>query len=142
MGPTTWLPNGTGWYDRFNIDQTMANDYLIDREEQRAWKSYSGIRGIRQQDMAVTESMGTIYDRTHEHLGTTDALIIRTRRRLLACARALQEAGQVPPGVDHPEVYHQKSGGIILPRSADWWEATREVRERFLAPAPEAQTAG
>ena len=62
----------------------MANDYLIDREAQRQWKSYTGIRGIRQQDMAVTESMGTIYDRTHEHLGTTDALIIRTRRKLIA----------------------------------------------------------
>jgi hypothetical protein len=71
-------------------------------------------------------------DRTNEHLGTTDVLIIRTRRRLLACARALKGAGIAPPGVDHPEVYHQKSGGVILPRSADWWEATREIRERFL----------
>ena len=34
-GGTTWLPNGTGWYDRFNIDQTKANDYLIDREAQK-----------------------------------------------------------------------------------------------------------
>jgi hypothetical protein len=90
MGPTTWLPNGTGWYDRFNIDQTMANDYLIDREQQSQWKSYSGIRGIRQQDMAVTESMGAIYDRTREHLGTTDALIIRTRRKL-RCLRRVDQ---------------------------------------------------
>jgi hypothetical protein len=92
--------------------------------------------------MAMTEGMGPIMDRTNEHLGTSDQLIIRTRRRLLACARALQETGEVPPGVDHPEVYHQKSGGIILPRSADWWEATREIRERFLALAPEVQPAG
>ena len=28
------VPNGTGWYDRFRIDQNLANDYLIDREEQ------------------------------------------------------------------------------------------------------------
>jgi phenylpropionate dioxygenase-like ring-hydroxylating dioxygenase large terminal subunit len=127
-----YLPNGTGWFDRFNIDQTFENDFLIDREAQRRWQSFTGIRGIRQQDMAMTESMGPIMDRTNEHLGTTDVLIIRTRRRLLACARALKGAGIAPPGVDHPEVYHQKSGGVILPRSADWWEATREIRERFL----------
>jgi hypothetical protein len=90
--------------------------------------------------MAMTESMGPIMDRSNEHLGTTDALIIRTRRRLLACARALQGAGISPPGVDHPEVYHQRSGGIVLPRSADWWDATREIRERFVVDAPKVQT--
>ena len=41
--------------------------------------------------MAVTESMGTIYDRTHEHLGTTDALIIRTRRKLIKVAKDFPE---------------------------------------------------
>ena len=86
----------------------------------------------------MTESMGTVMDRSREHLGTTDALIIRTRRKMLACARALAETGVVPPGVDSPEVYHQRSGGIILPRSADWWEATREVREQFNAKPIEA----
>jgi phthalate 4,5-dioxygenase len=134
MGPTTWLPNGTGWYDRFNIDQNMANDYLIDREEQSSWKSYSGIRGIRQQDMAVTESMGPIYDRTHEHLGTTDALIIRTRRKLLATAKAFRDQGVLPPGVDNPELYHMRSGEFLLPRSVDFWEALRDRREKFEAP--------
>jgi hypothetical protein len=103
--------------------------------------SYTGIRGIRQQDMAMTESMGPIMNRSREHLGTTDALIIRTRRKLLACARALAENGVAPPGLDQPEVYHQRSGGIILPRSADWWEATRAVREQFEAqPVPVPQT--
>lgn len=126
-----YLPNGTGWYDRYNLNQTFENDFLIDRQAQREWQSYTGIRGIRQQDMAMTESMGPIMDRSREHLGTTDALIIRTRRKLLASARALQEHGIVPPGVDAPRVYHQRSGGIVLPRSADWWEATRDLREKF-----------
>ena len=139
-GDRDYLPNGTGWFDRFNLSQNFENDFLIDREAQRTWQSYTGITGIRQQDMAMTESMGVVMDRSKEHLGTTDQLIIRTRRRLLACAQALQDAGAVPPGVDQPEVYHQRSGGIVLPRSADWWEATREVRERYLAPVPQAQT--
>ena len=50
----------------------MENDYLIDREAQKNWDSYTGIPGIRQQDMAVTETMGPIYNRRQEHLGTTD----------------------------------------------------------------------
>jgi nitrite reductase/ring-hydroxylating ferredoxin subunit len=141
-GPTNWLPNGTGWYDRFNIDQTMANDYLIDREDQAQMKSYSGIRGIRQQDMAVTESMGPIYDRTREHLGTTDALIIRTRRKAIKIAKDLRDHGILPPGVDEPELYHMRSGEFILPRSADFWQALKDRREKFEAVrTPEASKA-
>jgi hypothetical protein len=132
-GPTTWLPNGTGWYDRFNIDQNMANDYLIDRENQAQMKSYSGIRGIRQQDMAVTESMGPIYDRTREHLGTTDALIIRTRRKAIKIAKDLRDHGILPPGVDEPELYHMRSGEFLLPRQADFWQALKAPREQFDA---------
>jgi len=139
MGPTTWLPNGTGWYDRWNIDQNMANDYKIDREAQRTWKSYSGIQGIRQQDMAVTESMGPIYDRTREHLGSTDALIIRTRRKLIKVAKDFRDHGILPPGVDEPHLYHMRSGEFILPRSVDWWEALRDKREQFDA-VPETVT--
>ena len=64
--------------------------------------------------------MGAINDRTQEHLGTTDAMIIRTRRRLIDAARALREHGTVPPGVDQPELYRTRTGGVVLPRSADW----------------------
>ncbi len=132
--PTEWFkPNTSDWYGRFNMHQEMANDYLIDRAAQRAWKSYTGIPGVRQQDMAVTESMGPIMDRTREHLGTTDALIIRTRRRMIEAARALADHGVVPPGVENPELYRQRSGGVILPRDANWWDATEELRSRFIA---------
>jgi phthalate 4,5-dioxygenase oxygenase subunit len=123
----------TGWYGRFNLVQSMANDYLIDRALQRSGKSYTGIPGIRQQDMAVTESMGPIFDRESEHLGTTDALIIRTRRRMIAAARALAEQGLTPPGVDQAELYRQRSGGVLLPRDANWWDATEAKRTEFIA---------
>lgn len=129
----------TDWYGRFNLVQNMDNDYLVDREEQRNWKSFTGIPGIRQQDMAVTESMGPIYDRTREHLGTTDVLIIRTRRRLIQAAKALRDQGLVPPGVDNPEVYRLRSGEVVMPRDANWWDASKELRERF---DPVPQSAG
>jgi phenylpropionate dioxygenase-like ring-hydroxylating dioxygenase large terminal subunit len=123
----------TDWYGRFNLVQSMANDYLVDRKLQRSGKSFTGIPGIRQQDMTVTESMGPIYKRWDEHLGTTDALIIRTRRRMIAAARALAEQGIVPPGVDHPELYRQRSGGVLLPRDVNWWDATEAKRTEFIA---------
>ena len=128
-----YRPRTTDWYGRFNLIQSMDNDYLIDREAQRTHRSYTGIPGIRQQDMAVTESMGPVLDRSAEHLGTTDALIIRIRRRLIAAARALEEHGHVPPGVDTPELYRQRSGGVLLPREVNRWEATEHRRTEFVA---------
>jgi hypothetical protein len=128
-----YRPNTTEWYGRFNLHQSMANDYFIDREAQRAMRSYTGIPGIRQQDMAVTESMGPIFDRESEHLGTTDALIIRTRRRMITAARSLEQQGVIPPGVDNPELYRQRSGGVLLPRDVNWWDATAPKRSEFSA---------
>ena len=37
------------------------------------------------------ETMGEIYDRTQEHLGTSDNMVIRTRRRLINSAKAYRE---------------------------------------------------
>jgi nitrite reductase/ring-hydroxylating ferredoxin subunit len=122
------IPNGTGWYERFRSDQNFGNDYLIDREAQRSGASYTGIPGVRIQDLAVTESMGIVNDRSVEHLGTTDSFIIRTRRRLLAMAKALEENGTIPPSVDTPALYRQRSGEMIIPRSQDWWDAYEKLR--------------
>jgi hypothetical protein len=127
-----YLPNTTDWHGRFRLRQNLGNDFEIDRDLQKSGESYSGIRGIRQQDGAVTGSMGPIYDRTSEHLGTTDGLIIRTRRRVIAAAKALRDDGILPPGVDEPGIYRQRSGGVILPRSVDWWEGSRDLREAFV----------
>jgi phthalate 4,5-dioxygenase oxygenase subunit len=134
MGPVglDYLPNTTDWLGRWRLQANLANDFLIDRDLQRSGESYSGIRGIRQQDAAVTGSMGAIYDRSREHLGTTDALIIRTRRRLINAAKALRDQGVVPPGVDNPEVYSIRSGGVVLPRGADWWAASADLRRAFV----------
>jgi len=40
--------------------------------------------------------------------------------------------GVTPPGVDDPEVYRVRSGGVFLPPEADWVEATRELRQAFI----------
>jgi hypothetical protein len=76
--------------------------------------------------------MGSIYDRGLEHLASSDVMVIRTRRRLLEAARALAQDGTVPFSVDHPEVYRQRSGGVVLPEDADWIEATAELRKGYV----------
>jgi phenylpropionate dioxygenase-like ring-hydroxylating dioxygenase large terminal subunit len=129
-----YRPQGTGWFDRFNLTQSMDNDYMIDREDQASGRSYTGIPGIRQQDMAMTETMGPIYARDNEHLGRTDSMIIRTRRRWIAAAKALRDEGIVPPGVDDPTMYRQRSGECILPRSVDWWDGSAPLREVWSVP--------
>jgi phenylpropionate dioxygenase-like ring-hydroxylating dioxygenase large terminal subunit len=132
-GGLHWLPSTTGWLGRYHLTQDQHNDFLIDRELQRSGTSYTGIPGgARPQDMAMTWSMGPIYQRQHEHLGTTDQLIIRTRRRMLAAARALRDHGTLPPGADDPSVYAQRSGQVVLPRTVDWWQETQELRKGFV----------
>ena len=41
----------------------------------------------------MTESMGPVLDRTVEHLGTSDAMIIRNRNRLISATLAFREKG-------------------------------------------------
>jgi hypothetical protein len=122
------MPNTSDWLGRWRLNQNRGNDYGIDRAAQARGDTFTGIPGIRQQDKAVAESMGGVMDRTNEHLGTSDSMIIRTRRRLLRAVRALAENGEAPPGVDQPQSYRTRSGSIILPRGADWLAATENLR--------------
>jgi len=130
------LPNTTDWLGRFRTAAAPDNDFHLDRAIQRGNKGrwgYSGIPGgAAMQDAAMTWSMGPIFDRTRERLGSTDAMIIRVRRRLIAAAMALRDRGVVPPGVDHPDVYRVRSGGAFLPEDANWLEATERWREAFV----------
>ena len=138
-GRVEFLPNTTDWLGRWRLKANASNDYGIDREVQRT-QSFTGIDGIHLQDQAITESMGATVDRSQEHLGTSDAMIIRTRRRLMRAALDVR-AGITPPAVDNPELYRQRSGGVILPRSVDWVEATEKLRQAFVCqpePVPQA----
>jgi phthalate 4,5-dioxygenase oxygenase subunit len=69
---------------------TRENDYRIDRFAQKGL-SYSGIADFRSQDAMATETAGPIYDRTAEHLGSTDVALIRMHRQLLRAAKALAD---------------------------------------------------
>jgi phthalate 4,5-dioxygenase len=113
------------WLGRFRPIANQHNDYLIDRDLQRSMGTYSGIPGIAQDAMAQ-ETMGPIYDRTQERLGTSDVMIIRTRRKLLDCVRALGK-GAPAPGVDKPELYRMRSGGVVVPAGTNGLEAMADL---------------
>ena len=119
-------------YGPWRLAANKSNDYLLDREMQRT-KTYTGIPMIAFQDQAMTESMGAIVNRTREHLGTTDAMIIQVRRRLINAAKALREKGITPPGVDEPSIYRVRSASLVLPRDVRWQDATRETLKAFTA---------
>jgi len=96
------------------------NDYLIDRAVQRSGRSYTGIRGIREEDLAVQESMGGVCDRTTEHLGSADLAVIAMRRRMLEAVRALQERGELPYEACNADAYRVRSAALVLPRDVEW----------------------
>ncbi|HVV18948.1 MAG TPA: Rieske 2Fe-2S domain-containing protein, partial [Pseudonocardiaceae bacterium] len=101
-------------------EYTAENDYLIDREDQRT-ATYSGIRDFVSQDFMVTESMGPIYDRTQEHLGSTDKAVVRMRNILLRAAKGLPE-GVEPPALatgDH-DFRTIRSAEKIIEADEDW----------------------
>lgn len=96
------------------------NDYNIDRDMQQR-ESFTGIVGIRAQDAAMTESPGPIVDRSREHLGTSDAAIIKMRRLLLDGARAL-EKGAPPAAARDGSLYRVLSHSVIIDEEDDFDE--------------------
>ena len=101
-----------------------SNDYNIDREEQR-YRTFTGIKGIGEQDMGTQESMGALTWRAGEHLGSSDSAIITYRRRLLKEARDLQE-GIESFAATHPESYKVRSASVLIKRGEDYREVARD----------------
>ena len=112
------------------------NDYLMDRAAQKAGTTFSGVDGIGMQDASLQESMGSIQDRTKEHLVSTDNGIIMARHRLLKAAKALMEKGTAPPATD-PEHHRVRSVAMVLPAGVAFNEAASEAL-RARAGVPQA----
>jgi phthalate 4,5-dioxygenase oxygenase subunit len=134
MGATPHMPNSTDWFGRFRNVANASNDYMLNREEQRT-VDYAGMPSdATTEDQAMIESMGSIMNRGREHLGTSDAGIVRMRRALLRAVKALRDEGVTPPGVDQPEVYRQRSGYILLPTGGRQQGSSGSVSKRRLPP--------
>lgn len=121
MKPATTQPAG-----KFIPALCRENDFGLDYELQRT-KLFFGIEQFGTQDSAIQETMGTIFDRSQEHLGAADTAVIRFRRRLIAAARAFHEQGSTPPGVDIPGAYAVRSASVELPRDVSWLEGIKDA---------------
>jgi len=100
--------------ERYVPVRNRANDYLVDRADQKL-RTFTGIRGISEQDAAIQDSQGVVADRTREHLGPTDAAIIKFRRVMLDGARNL-DAGIEPIAAQNAAAYRVRSGSALADR--------------------------
>jgi hypothetical protein len=116
-----------------NAVQNKANDYLIDRALQASGKSFSGLKGLGIQDCGVQESMGSIADRSLEHLLITDTAIVKIRRLLLQTLKD-HAAGKRLPGMD-PRSYRVRSARCELPKGVPLDSMEERVRSSAAAPA-------
>jgi hypothetical protein len=130
-------PSTNDWLGRWRLAANMANDFFLDRERQRT-QTFTGMPNSNNiHDAAVIESMGPVVDRTIEHLGTSDAGIVRVRRRWINAARALRERGEVPAAVDDPSIFRVLPAVVTLSGGVDWKKAANEVirlRPEMVAP--------
>ncbi len=123
------------------------NDWGFNAEEQRT-RTYLGMGedDINVHDQWAVESMGRIQDRTREHLGTSDRVIMANRSLLLKAIETVQ-AGGTAPGVADPALAAEMVGPDTVDGVAPagtwgtWWQE-RAKAKRDHAPwnaAPAAQ---
>jgi phthalate 4,5-dioxygenase oxygenase subunit len=85
--------------DEYRMKRHSDNLWLQDRAAMERGESITGITGVTTQDIVMQESMGPIYDRTKEHLGASDAALIRMRRVMLESVRRFMADGTAPIGL-------------------------------------------
>ncbi|MPZ47986.1 MAG: Rieske 2Fe-2S domain-containing protein [Dehalococcoidia bacterium] len=105
--------------------RNMSNNYMVDFEERRL-RTFTGIKGISEQDMSIQESMWPMVPRWKEHLGTTDKAIIEFRKLVMGMARDLLE-GKEPEFPHTPDAYRVRSAAVTIGRDIAWEEGSAEV---------------
>lgn len=108
--PTTPYPK---YWSRYN----RGNAYQFSPELQASYNA--GMPGLWMEDAACQSGVAPIYDRSKEHLGTSDTGIARVRRMLLDAVRKLGQ-GERPPSAAHPASFMWRAVSITIPAGADW----------------------
>lgn len=113
---TVPFPN---YWSRFN----RANAYHYTYED--------GMPGLWLEDATCQSGVSAIYDRTQEHLGTTDTGIARVRRLLLDSARKLNQ-GSAPASALQPKSFMVRAVSITVPAGGDWSVIGRDYMKAEL----------
>ncbi|HVE50321.1 MAG TPA: Rieske 2Fe-2S domain-containing protein [Casimicrobiaceae bacterium] len=110
----------------WNKVRTLDNRYLQDRQSMRLG-SFTGIRGIPNQDIAMWETMGPIADRTHDRLGASDLAIVEFRRSMVEAAQTMKERGVALGSGGDWSVLRSFEG--VVPKTTDWRTLGEAARE-------------
>ncbi len=107
----------------FRKFRTRENNYWQDRRIMQLGTSFTGIKGIPNQDIAMWETMGPIADRTHDRLGASDLAIVEFRRQMLQAAKTMQQGGPAI-GTEEPRIPHYKLKSFqgVVTKETDWRE--------------------
>lgn len=106
--------------------RNRSNDFEIDRAVQKT-ATFTGVKGLAEQDLMIQQSQGYIADRTAETLTATDAAVVKFRRTLLAEAKALA-AGEEPEAPWRAEAYCTRPGSWFAAEGTDFEDV---LVERF-----------
>ena len=115
------------------------NNWGFNAEEQRT-ETFLGMGedDINVHDQWAVEGMGPIQDRTREHLGSSDKIIMANRRLLLQAIETVQAGGTAPfmadPGQAARQLGPDTVDGIAPAGSwGTWWKAQADAK-RAAAP--------
>jgi phthalate 4,5-dioxygenase oxygenase subunit len=107
------------YWSRFN----RGNAYQYSYED--------GMPGLWLEDAACQSGVAAIYDRSREHLGSSDTGIVRVRRMLLDNTRKLVQ-GTPPPSAHDPQSYMWRAISITIPAGASWKDVGRDLMKAEL----------
>ncbi|WP_246516451.1 Rieske 2Fe-2S domain-containing protein [Salicibibacter cibarius] len=100
-----------------NMDNEYEQEYQLKKDA-----NMTGIRGIANQDHAATETMGTIVDRSNEHLGTSDKPVIQMRKILMRQVKEHMNGNELLKH-DNQTLKDLYSGGLYDDKHKGWEEA-------------------
>ena len=115
--------------EHYNPVRNPSNEFGIDRAVQKD-KTYSGVKGLAEQDAMIQYSQGRIADRTKEILTTTDAAVVRFRSMVLEGAKALA-AGTEPQAPFRHAEFRTRPGSWLAQKGRSFEEV---LIERFADP--------
>jgi phenylpropionate dioxygenase-like ring-hydroxylating dioxygenase large terminal subunit len=131
------------------LEAVTLPDYIPKSGEHNQWgfsaqeqqtRTYLGMgeSDINVHDQWACESMGAIQDRTREHLGSSDKVILANRRMLRQAIETVQSGG-TPPGVGDPAIAAKRMGPDtvdgLAPTGGEvpWWHTAVQAK-RDAAP--------
>lgn len=114
--------------DQWRPKRRLDNNFLQDRDLMKEG-SFTGIRGIPNQDIAMWVSMGPRVERHSDTLGASDLAIVEFRRLMVDAVSKVAEGGKAI-GTEEPRLPQAQiaSREGVYPKETDWRDLARQGR--------------